>query len=86
MRRRRCSIAKQRGHPARFLEQRLVCGTDRGHLALLCQLLQLVRLVLRFYESLLHVFQGLDKQRGGVVGGLVDTQKDRSDALTGVLG
>lgn len=57
-------------------EQRVVCGTDRGHLALLCQLLQLVGFVLRFYESLLHIFQRLDRQRvawwrsGGRVEGL----------------
>lgn len=52
-------------HPNALPEQRVVCGTDRGHLVLLCQLLQLVGFVLRFYESLLHIFHCLDRQGAG---------------------
>lgn len=50
---------------ALFTKQRLVCGTDRGHLALLCQFLQLVGFVLCFYESLLHIIQRLERQEEG---------------------
>lgn len=52
-------------------------GTDRGHLALLCQLLQLVGLVLCFYESLLHVFQRLGRHTGRAVGGLARRERSR---------
>lgn len=59
------SAGKKCSHPNPLPEQRVVCGTDRGHLALLCQLLQLVGFVLCFYKSLLHIFQCLDKQGVG---------------------
>lgn len=55
---------KQRSHLHPGTGQRGFCATDHGHLALLCQFLQLVGLVLRFYESLLHIFQRLSRQEG----------------------
>ena len=63
------STGRECSHPNPLPEQRVVCGTDRGHLALLCQLLQLVGFVLCLYESLLHIFQSLDTQGVGMVGG-----------------
>lgn len=51
-------------HPGAGTGQRVVCETDRGHLALLCQFLQLVGFVLRFYESLLYIFQRLSRGEG----------------------
>lgn len=53
-------------HPDSFPKQRLVCGTDRGHLVLLRQFLQLVGFVLCLYESLLHIIQCLDKRGVGI--------------------
>ena len=46
-------------------QQRQPCGTDRSHLALLCQLLQLVGVVLHLDESLLHIVQRLQVRGGG---------------------
>ena len=48
-------------------KKRLEKGTNHGHLALLCQFCQLVRLVFCFDESLLHVIQCLSRQRKGLL-------------------